>query len=205
MRQEHGPKMPGSRFPLPFSAPPVADLDLDPENDRIEGLHAELQRRVEELEKLEGHPEDGDSKPATPHSARSSVSVDAAPTAATGREGEAASERCDREYIGGQLPEHSRALVEKLMEEEDIARHCADEITRLVEERDKAHEPASTPPAEETLEDDRDAVAKMLAAADALGTEDLDPLGGGRDYLSYENVVQRSRASLEAGGLLVRD
>jgi len=173
MRRESGPKMPGSRLPLPFSVAPAEVEDM--ENERIENLHAQLLSRVQELEQQEneGHSEDGVSRPPSVHSENSATLRLA--------EEPSAEEEERREFVGGQMPEHSRLLVEQLMKE--------------MEERER---PASLSPDEEALDDDngKNAVANMLAAADALDTQ--DGLTGGADYLSYDNVVQRSRDCLEA-------
>jgi len=177
MRQESGPKVPGSRLPLPFSVVPGSEPQVDPEIERVEGLHADLLRRVEELELLEGTSHYGASPLATPPSARSCASNAVASVGEGAREVGDHIER--REYVGGQLPEHSRALVEKLFEEQEHATTDLDD------------------------EDDKDAVAKMLAAASALETQELDPLArvDNAEFLSYANVVQRSRASLQAANL----
>jgi hypothetical protein len=189
MRQERGPKVPQSRVPLPFSAPPAPPLD--PETERLQNLHADLLRRVEELDMADRSEEVPPL--ATPLSSRSQASAagdrdteDAFAEdddAVLNRLVEVATER--REYIGGQMPEHSRALVEKLMEEHE----------------EKLNEFRVDSPVEEVVEDDKDAVAKMLAAADALDAQEFDPFTRpAADFLSYENVVQRSRATLEASG-----
>lgn len=178
LRQENAPKVPGPRVPLPFDQ--VVPDDLDPEDVRLEGLTAALQRRVQELEKEEGIFEEGEvaSAAATPASACSPVD------AATCEEREDIIER--RDYVGGQMPEHSRLLVEQLMAEE-------------------YEHPNTSPPEEDAPEDDgKDAVARILAAADAL--EAHDPLIGANDhhrFLSYDNVVQRSRAKIQAANRML--
>lgn len=195
MRQERGPRMPPSLVPLPFSAKPENDVDEDEE--RIQGLHAALQRRVEELEHMDdvAVSDDGALPPVTPPSARSEASRSAA------EPGDACEiiDRPDaierREYVGGQLPEHSRALVEKLMEElGDLENKAA---------APEQYQRETSPPAEEDVDDDKDAVARILAAADAL---DVAPTMAAqhRDYLCYDNVIQRSRATLEAAGQPLR-
>jgi hypothetical protein len=199
MRQENGPKMPRSRIPLPFSV--VPGPPEDPESERIEGLHAELQRRVQELERMDGYSDDDAYRPgATPVSACSPAAAAALdlPTATdeereTAGDGQLAGSEMHepsierREYIGGQLPEHSRLLVEKLMQEQQQPQSPLDT--------------AAENEAVRASEDGKDAVARILAAADALDAQEFDALTGVRDYkdyLSYESVVQRSRATLQA-------
>jgi len=192
MRQEQGPKMPRSKVPLPFT-----DLGLLPaydeeeqDTDRIADMHAEMKRRLEELDQMDGtaNNEDSASAPASPRSARTSASANDAETGNPDELGDRHEASPKREYVGGQMPEHSRLMVEKLMEE--------------LEEMERPKVPAQdqdTPPLEEE-DDDPDAVARMLAAADALDAQELEPAAGmaAPGYLSYESVVQRSRAALEA-------
>jgi len=189
MRQERGPKMPPSLVPLPFGAQPENDVDV--EEERIEGLHAAMQRRLEELEQMEevAVSDDGALPPATPPSARSEASRSAAEPGDDCETIARPDHIEQREYVGGQMPEHSRLLVEKLMEElEDLENKAA---APMQDQRD------TSPPVEEDADDDKDAVARILAAADAL---DVAPTMAAphRDYLCYDNVIQRSRATLEA-------
>jgi hypothetical protein len=188
MRQESGPKVRGGNLNLPFSLPPT--LPVDTESDRLEELHAKLQRRVLELDMMDAPPEDG----AVTLSARSAGSALAVPA-------DEASLRCKttsetREYVGGQLPEHSRALVEKLMEDYEQETLC---FGRDLQQQAHAVEIKREDETSTAL-DDKDAVAKMLAAVEALDAQDGDPLGCAMNYqyLSYDNVVQRSRAALRA-------
>jgi len=204
MRRQNGPKEPQSRFPLPFqldldAAPAEEEVDYDLQ--RIEGLHAGLQQQWEEMQEQEqtGSGEVTPLPAASPRSVASDAAVDPDTTAAVGEIEEHAYDELSvardfgggvghggaerRDFIAGAMPEHSRSMVEKMMEEYNG-------------ERPNSSGPL---PAEEGLfrvEDDRDAVAKMLAAADALEVQTYDPCSDGAEFLSYANVVQRTRASV---------
>merc|ERR1719409_663298 len=135
-------------------------------------MHAELQRRVEELEKLEARSEDGASQPATPASGCSATRNGAGPLPAN-EENEADGER--REYIGGVMPEHSRMMVAKMMEEAQGPEDDKDAVAKMLAEaealdpQEQQHRSNRPPAAAEEAQDheeldDKDAVAKMLAA-----------------------------------------
>merc|ERR1719329_1579483 len=81
------------------------------------------------------------------------------------------------------MPEHSRTMVEQMMEEYN---------------GERPNSAGPLPPADGlfAVENDRDAVAKMLAAADALETQTYDPCSDGAEFLDYANVVQRTRANI---------
>lgn len=198
MRQEHGPRMPPSQIPLPFSAINAAHQE-DVESKRLQDLVESMQKKVEDEEALEKQPveeeicDEGADTDDIPLSGRSSASNAAPP------EKDHTDHTEGREYTAGVMPNHSKSLVDKLMEEMEELEQRNKQPETVVEKED----------AEDTrrqeAEFDRDAVVKMLAAADALDTcspQDLAPLasdGGG--YMSYENVIQRSRAALEAASL----
>merc|ERR1719424_1168662 len=141
MRRQNGPKEPQSRFPLPFqldldAAPAEEEVDYDLQ--RIEGLHAGLQQQWEEMQEAEqcGSGEVTPLAAASPRSARSVASdaaVDPDTSAAAGETEEHAYDELSvardfgggvghggaerRDFIAGAMPEHSRSMVEKMMEE----------------------------------------------------------------------------------------
>jgi hypothetical protein len=179
LRQEHAPRMPGRQGRLPFSALPISNVD--PETQRLQDLHEELQRRLEYLEEQE--PALAASLTATPRSVHSSQLDDGANHIDSNHEDGLHVDDEDlggREYIAGQLPEHSRKIVEELMREH--------------------YEPTSPQvgDAEEDADSAKEAAAEMFRRATAMEAQEFDKLAGEVDYLSYESVVQRSRASLIA-------
>lgn len=203
MRRENGPKEPQSRFPLPFQLAPGAEPaedEVDYDLQRIEGLHAGLQQQWEEMQEQEqcGSGEATPLAAASPRSARSVASdaaVDPDTSAAVGETEEHAYDELSvardfggggerRNFIAGTMPEHSRAMVEKMMEEYN---------------GERPNSAGPLPPAEGLFaaEQDRDAVAKLMAAAEGMEMQTYDPCNDGAEFLSYANVVQRTRASLE--------
>jgi len=177
MRQEHGPPMP-CLGPLPFSRRPVA---VEQETDRLQDMHDELQKRLELLEKQE-------ESIAEDHILDRSISLDATPKSKCDGN-DFSLDKCDatkhydndRQYIAGQIPEHSRALVEKLMQE-------------------FASQPSpQAGDAQDAMDDAKAEAESMLKRAMALEEEvSTQPLDRASECLSYGEVVQRSRASLEA-------
>jgi hypothetical protein len=191
MRQEHGPPMP-NHGPLPFSRRPIA-IDTDAEEDRLQDMHAELQKRLEYLEQQE-------ESMGEEHILDKSISLEETPKST--RDGNKvrletpdANKHLDneRQYIAGQIPEHSRALVEKMMQEyasQPTPKAVEDEV---VVETDHA------------AEDAKAAMENMLRKARAMDREaEREPLEQREsECLSYGEVVARSRLSLEAARALL--
>lgn len=173
MRQESASRMPGSRPPLPFDAQKAPALDL--RRDHVEDLHAEMLHRLQEMDKQEGHFENGASQAATP---RSVCSPSSATIPSTSRQ-EGVSCVGRSEFMCGQMPNHSRLMVEQMMDEFQ-----------------ESFKPTSLPVDEVMPDDanDKNAVASLMAAAEALDSHALEATG----YLSYEHVVERSRNYLAA-------
>jgi len=114
-----------------------------------------------------------------------------------------------REYIGGKLPEASRALAAALMEEHfGEAANNGNETGEPTTEDNGNSSQVAPVDAEEAAEASKAAAAEMLRAAEAMdvqvckAAEPLDALGGG-DVLDYANVVARSKAGLQAADALL--
>merc|ERR1719502_2561375 len=104
--------------------PPLGPSE-DPDGDRIEELHAEMQRRLQELEEMEnGTAREGTSRPESAGSAPAADEVEGGEEASATLKLDSPKE--EREYLGGVLPEHLRALVEQLMEEHEAPARAAE-------------------------------------------------------------------------------
>jgi len=189
MRQEHAPKEP-QKGPLPFSMPPLSESDL--EDQRLCNLHSELQHRLEALE-LEEHQDHVDEEGRSP----SGSSVGGSPSG---------HHAARRQYLGGDIPEASRALTEALMGSE-----FAEEFNSLPPEFNETAD-AAEQETEEQLEpevpeaqngvqkDEKEEAGLIMKACEAIDAREIQNFAGSDQYLCYENVVQRARTSLEMVG-----
>lgn len=188
MRQEHGPKL-VQRGPLPFDPlPPQSAAEL--ENERVCNLHSELERRLAALEIEEDRAQTDDELPSP-----------------CGSEGSPVGDRPRRQYLGGDIPEASRALTEALMGSDFAKEFNAaplqspdEDADQETGEQEEPVEPLAAPEAEEAESNEKQSAAMIMKACEAIDAQEIDALTAGERYLDYENVVQRARASLELVG-----